>query len=799
MMSAATHPFDLYERIGVIAFSLGIESETKDGSLKKKLRHRGGWQKIEKTDIRPTDNAVALLTGERSGITVIDVDDPTLPHNIKLMELMGDCNMIAKTRKGFHYVFKYDERIKQTQDDDYALDTRNNGGCILCEPTHLEVGGKVVATYEWTVFPMDGEELATIPEDAVEYLFSVDSKYRVQKVEEPKKETVENVSVESEPKEIPMADKDQDALTQILNGLAQKRWDNYDDWLRIGMVCKNEGVALSVWDSLSKKSSKYKAGSCAEKWASFGHTTGPKLSQATLWKWLKEDNPTVFYSLMEPRTEFFSLMESLNHNDIARYFYNNNPDTYLYNKVLGWYLLSSSNVWEHTEKHTPPFLKRHIADTLQEATNDAKKIELSRYTKEIKAIPLGDEHKQARANCIEKHKSRMKMIFNSYKTFGSSDFCNGVMSFLPSYYSKEDLEEVMDKNGYLFAFSDGVYDLKTGAFRAIQPTDYISLTTGYEYPKKSNPVARAELNDIFYRMFENEESPMYLKQILASCLFGGNRWERFYVLTGKGRNGKGVTSTLLERAFGKYYHSVDVSLFTKPSEGNDRPITPLVDARSKRIMMTLEAESDERLQAGLLKKISGRDLVEARTQNSKHIYRYLPPYKVFIQTNNIPKLNRVDDAVQKRMEILFFPLQFVAEPTEPQHRQADPDVKEIKCKSNEWRDEFILMLTEIYQTIKDLKSLKAPESVSATTSEYFDDNNPLKIWLEQFYDITNNDGDVIKSSELKAQYLVDTHTEKMADTSFKQLMDFNHITHKKTKHGNVYVGLKRKNVFIGVE
>jgi hypothetical protein len=109
------------------------------------------------------------------------------------------------------------------------------------------------------------------------------------------------------------------------------------------------------------------------------------------------------------------------------------------------------------------------------------------------------------------------------------------------------------------------------------------------------------------------------------------------------------------------------------------------------------------------------------------------------------------------------------------------------------------MMTEIYQTIKDLKTHKAPESVSATTSDYFDDNNPLKVWLEQFYDITNNDGDKIPSSELKAQYLVDTHTDKMADTSFKQLMDFNKINHKKTKYGNVFVGLKRKNVFVGVE
>jgi hypothetical protein len=44
----------------------------------------------------------AVVTGAKSGATAIDIDDPETPHNKKLMALMGNCNLVAKTKKGFH-------------------------------------------------------------------------------------------------------------------------------------------------------------------------------------------------------------------------------------------------------------------------------------------------------------------------------------------------------------------------------------------------------------------------------------------------------------------------------------------------------------------------------------------------------------------------------------------------------------------------------------------------------------------------------------------------------------------------
>ena len=787
----------MYERLNLVCFSLMMGAEQKDGVWKKKPTYTRGWKKITTTDIKRNENAFALRTGKDFGITAIDIDDPTLETSEKLMELMNDCNMIAKTRKGFHYVYKYDERLKQTSEQDKLdLDIRNDGGIIFCEPTSVKApNGEFVANYEWTITPMDDEELQTIPDEVIEFLKALDPRY-VNIKEEREEEEEENVFVPTMETSTTTTSSDpstDDLLIKVLNATNVKRYTNYDDWVKIGMVCFNERVAMSVWEDLTKKNyPRYNNGSkrkCVEKWASFAkERKGRLLTQATLWKWLKQDDPIAFYALMETRMDFWNLISLLNHKDIAQYFYNISPDAYLYNENLGWYSITPMNIWKHTEKTQPSNLKRHIADTLQDLAMDTKKAELAKYAKE--SANITDQEKQK--ELLKKHQENIKTIHQAYKTFGSSEFCNGVISFLPSFYEVEDLEERIDRNGYLFAFNDGVFDLHTCEFRAIVPSDFISNTSGYNYPKKSDVNVRKAIQSFLDGIFENNETRDYLLKVLASCIFGGNRWEQFYVFTGTGGNGKGVISTLLTNAFGGYYLSVDNSLFTKAVERKDQPIPALVEARNKRIMMTSEPESDDKLQVGLLKKISGNDPVEARTLHSKHIFKYVAQYKVILQTNNIPKLSKIDKAVERRMRIIEFPFQFVAEPTEPHHRLGNPDVKEVFCKSDAWRDEFMLMMTETYKTIKDLPTLKVPTSVSAKTNEYFDDNNPLKLWLDKHYTITKNENDKVQASELKRQFMQDTNTEKFGDVAFKNLLGFNGINRVHTNTGNYYVGLKRK-------
>jgi P4 family phage/plasmid primase-like protien len=580
-------------------------------------------------------------------------------------------------------------------------------------------------------------------------------------------------------------------LVKVAEALPVRILDSCADWIKVGMVLHDEGYACEQWDAVSMRSAKYAEGVCAKHWASFGKREGRKLTAATLWRMLKEENPSVYWELMEHRTDMMHLVSLNNHDDAARYFYRLEPDKYVWCEELGWYALGCNNVWVHSGK-TPTGLKRSIAATMKGAVMELKKVELDAYARNGAMITDQEAHRDR----MKKHQATIGLIHAAYKQFGSSEFVNGVISFLPSYYADPKLEGKMDMSHHLYAFTDAVFDLSACAFRPIEPCDYVSTTTGYKYPKQSDPVIRDHLERLLFSLFENQETKEYLLKVLAWCLLGKNRWEQYYVFTGSGGNGKGVIIELVKAVFGDYYIGVDITLFTNSVDKRDAPCPVLVEARPKRVMVAEEPESEARLQAGFLKNLSGGSTVRARTLHSGHNVSYVPGFKIIILTNDIPKLTQMDGGSERRLRVVQFPFKFVApgKVTEAHHRVGDPDVKDKLSGSAEWRDEMCLMLTETYAANKDMEELSEPGAVVEATRGYVDANNVLKEWLDTYYEITRRDGDRIGAGTMKQAYMADMRVERMSDQLFKAQMEFNKVNRRKVESGMVYTGIKRRAV-----
>ena len=787
--------FSLYNKFAFTLTSVKLEvSKNKSGKIVKGYKPIGAW-KAEETRVLKDGTQYAILTGKKSNISVIDIDAPDTEHNKELMDMMMECNLVAKTNHGYHYVYKYTPLLRTTTSKPLALDVRNDDAIIFCSPSRLEHDGEVLASYEWIKEPMDEDEpLSEIPEAVIDYLRKLDERFidtpRTQVAVAPVAVTADVIEHVEKPSE--SVTRAQNLLIDVARELPDSIVSNYQDWLDIGIIFYNENLTCANWDSVSNRPNVgYEAGGCAKKWATFNTNGNKRLSGATLWHKLKKSNPAKFYELMENRKDFINLLSLLNSNDVAKYFYNLNPYKYIYNEHMGWYSLTANNTWQHSEKTVPSGIKGDISNTLQQLTLDTKRATLTKYAK-LRSKCSPEEDKVIKAECDE----LIGLIHKAYKTLGGADFCSGVVSFLDTYYNDTELEEKMDMNAQLFAFTDGVFDLEKGCFRAINPKDMISTTTGYKKPN-SNTTVRAEINKFLDGLFENDSTKEYLMKVLASNLLGYNKFEKFYVFTGTGGNGKGVIVDLLTKAFGNYFYSVNVSLFTKIQERLDQPVPALVEARHKRIMMSTEPETAEKLQVSMLKKISGGDPIEARGLYGKHIFKCKPMYKPFFQANDIPKLSKIDNGVQRRMEIIKFPFSFVPEPKAENERQGDPDVKNVKCHSEEWRDEFILMLIEVYNKhLKTAKFIPTPDAVKESTGEYVDDNNPIKEWFFNNYDLTNKVTDKIPVKEVKQRYMDDNNVEKCDDRWFKQMLTFNGVGHGRTGTGAVYTGLKVKNQII---
>lgn len=691
---------------------------------------------------------------------------------------------------GYHFYYKKPENkehwIKNTNlkrlgeyDAKKQVDIQTDKGGVYLAGSSYEYNGK---QYNYTAVKGTLDEIGEMPKWLVDAL---DEHYGEKHVE-PQRDPTE---VESRPEtaQTTQIPDERTQIIEIVELLPMECIDNYTDWIMIGMVFFNEGLTLQDWEAVSRRSRKYEAGCCVSHWNSFKEEKNRKVSVASLWKKLKDMNPAEFAERMETRRDFWKLIKELNHNDCARFFYNMKQTAYLWNERMGWLTLSKENIWSRSERQVPSNLKRNFADTMQEITKEQRNAELRRYAAECQKNTVEDQPK-----ITKEHQQKMKLIKEAYLKFGNSDFDNGVINFLPSYYVKEYLESLVDMNIKIFAFTNGCLDLEMGKFRKIRPDDYVSTTAGYDLNLSSNKKAREETKKFMASLFENFETERYLLCVLAFCLLGVNKFEEFYCFTGSGGNGKGALVDLIQSVFGEYYMSVENNLFTRSADKIDQGIPELVNARYKRILMTSEPESEDRLQGGLLKKISGNDMIGARRLNSNDVIKYIAQFKLFLQMNNIPNMTKVDGGIVRRVRIIHFPFKFVAEPKPgTEERQGDPDLKDTYCKSLEWRNEFMLMLWETYMECKDVKQLKMPESVKDATGDYLNDNNWLKEWLNTHYEITNKEDDKIASEELRVSYMQDCNVGACDARKFKQcLIDQNKIKWKKAKNGNFYIGLK---------
>jgi len=350
-----------------------------------------------------------------------------------------------------------------------------------------------------------------------------------------------------------------------------------------------------------------------------------------------------------------------------------------------------------------------------------------------------------------------------------------------------------DENVMLLGFEDGVLDLKENQFRSARHDEYVSKSVGYSFPTQSQKTVRDELLKMLLDILGTEEDRDYLLKILASCLIGDRRFEQFYILSGiHGRNGKGSLTKLLERVFGDYFKTIDITTLTKTKKNANDSTPGLANKMGARILMTSEPEGNDSLMVSTLKLLTGRDTIEVRPLYQNPI-EYTPQFTLFIQANEIPQLSRYDNAIRERVRIVNFPFRFIGDPKGPNDKLADSSLKERIINSCDWREEMMLLLLETYQKyVKDNFTSEVPKTakVIEACQNYLSENNPIGEWLSMRFDVDEadpcNDSHWLKSSDLFTKFKEENPDKPMNMIHFGKLLRINKIQFKKTKIGNFY-------------
>ena len=100
----------------------------------------------------------------------------------------------------------------------------------------------------------------------------------------------------------------------------------------------------------------------------------------------------------------------------------------------------------------------------------------------------------------EKDQAIYKLIGDAIKKLSNTSFIKGVTAFLQGLYYKKDVEKLFNANRDIFAFNNLILDMTNFNIREISPTDYITVTCGYNYREPLNEektIVREFLKKIF--------------------------------------------------------------------------------------------------------------------------------------------------------------------------------------------------------------------------------------------------------------------------------------------------------------
>lgn len=633
----------------------------------------------------------------------------------------------------------------------------------------------------------ENRPLLLVRGDAVDTLITAVSPECIRLPEpEPKPETKSKPKPKTKPTNeiVEMAEptlsiSNDDIRVKVLRAISPARYDDYGDWLKVGVMCYNEDLGLGVWETLtSELYPRYKTVSkrdCAYKWTTFSPKSQRKLTIATAWKWLKTDNPTVWAELSPARTDFWTLVKEASHAECAAFFYSMKPNAYAYHPSVGWYDLLPNNIWRNSEgKDLPISMKHDIWRTFKEVANEHNAL-----------CDLGTE--AGRKNSEE--------LGKFVKQIGNANFARGITEFIINYYHDDELPKKMSENPHLFAFQNAVFDTRSGELRPIQPDDFISNNTGYSLPpRESCEEDIEELTTVLRTFWEDEETLNWWAWTVANTLYGRNNHNRFYIWTGRGGNGKSMLLKLIKQTYGDYYHTFSAAVLTGKSDKKDAPLPALAQSKGKRFAAATEPDdASGKFQASTVKSFTGNEEVRAREMYKTDV-TFTPQFTLFVACNDIPTYTKIDGGVIRRQRVLRFPFDFTqTELTESHHRRGDKAIDARFESDKAFAHAMAWMMIDTYRKTRNAAPPE-PKSVKTATEDENDNNLPVKQWLTDNY-ILNCDPELkenrIKSSELLAAYNAQAEARLTAPV-FKSQCDASGIGYDRKTDGRYFVGLREK-------
>lgn len=423
---------------------------------------------------------------------------------------------------------------------------------------------------------------------------------------------------------------------------------------------------------------------------------------------------------------------------------------------------------------------------IQDFITNLLRVRQDSYTKELDAIDIklsGELLNSEKAKLIKTRKYLTKAISSLQTDDTKFKAIKSVLkNHKPITRSKDTFVEETDTIYYL-PVNNGVIDLRTGELLPHDQKFLFTSCLSIDYdPTKKSELWEKQLQETV-GFYDDPEVREYFHTVAGYLITGDSSQEKMYALFGEERSGKGTYMTVVETLLGREMSTaLDFDAIAKGKRSSQN--FELSGLLGKRVATLTEPDSSTRLDAGLMKTLTGNDTIQA-AKKTKDAISFKNRAKLILGSNfklNIPVEDR---AAWGRLIVLPFPNSFIGRETDVKQQLLNPE--ELQGILN-W---FVEGAMKYFAT--EQKRIKTPQKLLDLVNEWREEADPITRFLEDNnIEITNNESDVINSTSLYNKYKEWAINE--SETIWARKTFFTHLSSKGVLDTDKQVWNGKKNV-----
>jgi len=428
------------------------------------------------------------------------------------------------------------------------------------------------------------------------------------------------------------------------------------------------------------------------------------------------------------------------------------------NKLRYW----SGNIYQYEETHWKK-LECDPLDTLLETINKIL----------IREVPLEED---------EKRQTKLYSFAMSYRNAKNAKNAWHLMKSL-MVYNKEQFET---RDDVLVNFLNGTLNVNTGQLQPHKPEDNFLGVLPFKYDSTIQPVNFIKfLDDV---LGGDQELISYIKILGGITAIGNNSIDEEVQVWcyGDGSNGKNTFLQAIEKAFGYMSTQINPKLFLRRK--SDSHTSEGAALRGKRLALTYDIDSGERLNDGIMKQYTSTGNFESR--ELYHEQKTLPiTWHFWMSCNMLPNVSDPTHGTWRRLKVIPFNKKITA-------KDADKTIK--KLLESEAGAIWTWLLEGAQEYLKLGRLPDDPKVVAEALAEWKSTEDKTQSFLNQVCKIGYDDTHKPYISTLKEIYdcyiewCKEDHVMPLGKPNFSRALQQKGFVKDESNHhiGTRFIGIK---------